>query len=235
MISYEDLVFNPDQYNPLSSHKSVYNKANVPDFTKLDIETLFRSKPNRTMLARSLYRININNGGVSNLDKFVNLIPVAQNEFCMRNDISQYQMAEEDSDEIRDWAELLRVVNNNFTKFCYNYLKWNHFNPFRAKIDVGPLGNRTTKKYSDLLAADIPTIDIYGDYNIERNNKQFWLENKIPTWRASIHTRHLERDNDGLRNGNPDRASLEVFQRGFNMEKVESLIDKWHSKNWWGT
>ncbi len=234
MISYSELIKNPEKYSPLGSHKAVYNKETSPNFARLDVETLFRSKPNQTMLARSLYRVNINNGGVSKLEKFVELVPIAQKEFCMRNDISQYQLAEEESDELRDWAELLRVVNNDFTKFCYNYLKWNHFNPFRARIDVGPLGNRVSKKYSDLMAADIPTIDIYADYNIERNNKQYWLENKIPTWRASIHTRNFDRDNEGLRNGDPDRASLDVFQRSFNMEKVESLIDKWTSKDWWG-
>jgi hypothetical protein len=234
MISYRQLLTEPEKYQPLSSHKSVFDKANSPDYTNIKLEPLFLSGPNKTLLARSLYRVSRNNGGSSPLDKFVKLIPIAQIEFCKRTDVNQYEMAEQQSTAIRDWAELLRCLNNDFMKFCYNLLKWNHFNPFRERTLVGPSDKRKSKKFTELLAADIPTIDVYADYNIEMRNSNHWLDNKIPAWREKIQKRNLDREGGGLRNGNPERASLEVFQRGFDMTTVDSLIDKWQSKDWFG-
>jgi hypothetical protein len=235
MISFKDLIERPDEFSPLSSHKSVFNRANKPAYDQVDLESVFRSQPNKTLLARNLYRIGRNNGLCLTLDKATELIPVAQNEFAKRKNISEYSMAEEQATGIRDWAELLRCVNNDFMHYCYSLFRWNSFNPYRERASVGPSDNKISKKYSDLLADEIPTLDLYADYNVETNDSRKWLGNKIPVWRTSIHTRHFDRNGGGYRYGNPERASLEVFQRGFDMTTPYSLIDKWHSKDWYGS
>jgi hypothetical protein len=234
MISYKDLIYNPEKYQPLSSHKSVFNKESEPNFANVDLEVLFRSNANQISLTKSLFKTSRHNGCKASIDKFAKLIPVAQIKFCQRYDISQYEMAEQQASEERDWAELLRVVNNDFLKFCYNLLQWNSFNPFRERTMVGPSDNRRSKKFNELLAHDIPTIDVYADVNIERKNSQYWLENKFPTWRAHQNVRHFDYDGGGYRNGDRNRASLETIDRGFDMTTVNGLLDKWHSKDWFG-
>lgn len=234
MISYKDLIENPEQYQPLSSHKSVFNKESAKSYANVDLEIVFRSVSNQQFLTMSLYKTYKHNGGRASIDMFTKLIPVAQRTFCQRNDISRYEMAEQQASEERDWAELLRVLNNDFLKFCYNLLQWNNFNPFRERAMVGPSDDRRSKKYNELLAHDIPTIDVYADVQIERKNSQYWLENKFPVWRTHQNTRHFDYDGGGYRNGDRDRASLETIDRGFDMTTVDGLIDKWQSKDWFG-
>ena len=234
MISYKDLLENPEKYQPLSSHKSVFNKESEKSYARVALEPLFRSERNKQFLADSLYATSQRNGGRASIYSFIRLIPVAQRTFCQRNDISKYEMAEQQASEERDWAELVRVVNNDFLKFCYNLLQWNNFNPFRERAMVGPSDDRRSKKYSELLAHDIPTIDVYADVQIERKNSQYWLENRFPAWRAHQNVRHFDYDGGGYRYGDRDRASLETIDRGFDMTTVNGLIDKWQSKDWFG-
>jgi hypothetical protein len=234
MISYRDLIERPEEYQPLSSHKSIFNKESDRPYTNVNLESMFKSLRNRQFLIDSLYATSQRNGGRASIDKFTKLIPVAQRTFCQRNDISKYEMAEQQASEERDWAELVRVINNDFLKFCYNLLQWNKFNPFRERAMVGASDNRHSKKYSELLAHDIGTIDVYADVQIERKNSQYWLENKFPVWRTHQNVRHFDYDGGGYRNGDRDRASLETIDRGFDMTTVNSLIDKWQSKDWFG-
>ena len=234
MISYRDLLQRPNEFQPLSSHKSVFNRASSIGFTEVDITDLFHSSSNQLLLARNLHAVNGKNGGTSKFDVFESLVPKAQKEFCRRNDITAYEMAETQSTGMVDWAELLRVINNNFLKFCYNMLRWNNFNPFRSRAMVGATGSRKSKKYNEMLADDIPTLDIWADQQVERYNSQYWLGNQIPVWRTTLHTRHFDRSNGGLRNGNSDRASLEGFSLGYDMSAAKSLIGKWKADEWWG-
>lgn len=234
MISFKDLLLHPDEYKPLSSHKSVFNKANDPSYVDVDLKSQFTAIKNQGYLARNLHKIAADNGNHARLEKFQALIKVAQKEFCKINDINEYYMAEQEAQGIRDWVELLRCVNNDFLKYCYKLLRWNNFNPYREKTEVGPADNRVTKNYRDLLAHEISTIDVYDDYQIERYNRQFYLENKIPAWQVSIHTRNYDTNPGGYRNGEQDRASLENPIYEYNMGDIYELVDKWKNKDWFG-
>lgn len=234
MISYKHLLEVPQNYDPLGTDKAIKNLANRPDFVHIDIEDVFKSKPNQLMLARNLYNISKHNGGRSNLQTFINLIPRVQKEFCRTRDLSQYDMAESSATGQKDWVLILKAINNAFIKQCYNLLKWNHFVPSRESAMVGPTDDRKMKKFTDLLAHDYGTIDVWEDVDQNRDNSRYWLDNKIPIWRASIHSRPYDRHNEGLRDNNPDRASLEVFQRGFDQSTIFATIDKWQSKDWFG-
>jgi hypothetical protein len=231
MISYRELIENPEKFQPLSSHKSVKNLANEPDYTNVDIKAVFFSNHNRTALAQNLYVISQNNGSHVSYKKFYDAMGGLQARFSKIKNIDEYTMAESQAMSINDWAEVLRCVNNDFIKQCYTILKWNHLVPTRASSMVGPMGNRQRKKYSDMTAEDIPTIDVYEDYQIETMNNKHWLENKIPAWRASIQVRHYDRDNEGLRENNPDRASLDNPMYGYNMDTIHNNIDNWKKKS----
>ena len=198
------------------------------------MEELFNSESNQLMLARNLYNINKANGGRANLQKFIELIPKVQIEFCKENDLNKFDMSESSVTGQKDWALLLRSINNLFIKKCYNLLKWNHFVPTRESTMVGAIGNRRMKKMSELLADDIPTVDVWNDVDVDRNNNQYWLGNRIPIWRESIHRRHYDLHNEGLRENNPGRASLETPIYGYDMSTVNSTINHWDAKKWFG-
>lgn len=236
MISYSHLL-NDDEvikYQPLSTVKSIQNLPNLVEYDKVDIEKIFKSDYNQLMLVRNLYNINKNNGGKITIQKFKELVPKLQNKFCKINNLKNFDMTESESTGQKDWSLILKATNNKFIKHCYNLFKWNIFIPSRERTMVGPVDDRKLKKFTELLASDIPTIDVWEDVDQDRNNSNFWLDNKIPIWRESIHRRNYDKSNQGFRNINPDRASLENFQRSFNMDTIFSTIDNWQSSGWWG-
>jgi hypothetical protein len=234
MISYKHLLEIPQEYQPLSTNKGIRNLANKPSFTQMDMNDVFKSEANQLMLSRNLYNISKRNGGRSNLQKFVKLVPLLQQDFCKTHNLNETDMVESGVTGQKDWVLILKAINNMFIKKCYDLFRWNAFVPTRESTMVGATGNRKMKKLSELLAHDIPTVDVWEDVDQNRNNSQYWLDNKIPIWRESISRRWLDKSNEGLRDNNPDRASLENFQRGFDQSTIFSIIDNWTTSGWFG-
>jgi len=234
MISHRELVYRPERYQPLSSVKSVNNLANEPDFTNVDINALFTSRPNIDMLTSNLYKVARQNGSRSNIHKFKKMVPILAMQFKTANNLREYETAEAEATGMNNWVEVLKTVNNQFMKYCYRRLKWNHFVPTREWAEVGPAGDRKQKRFQELTAADAPALDFWRQQETQRMNKHFRYGNKIPFWQTSMHTRHFERDNGGLAHDDPDRASLDTPVYGYDMENVKSTIDKWQKEDWFG-
>ncbi len=234
MFTRKELLETPELYIPLSSIKSVRNKANDPDYTRLDLKSFFMSENNKTQLARNLYSIGRKNGVNGQLEKYQKLIPLAMIEFDKRYPIQDWDTVESTSTEQQDWAEILRVVNNQFIKFCYSLLKWDQFNPFRERVEVGAHGDRRMVKMSEVTAADIPTIDVAGDVEIQRMNKHFRYNNQVPVWQRSMHNRHYDTANEGLAQRDSDRASLNNPIYAMDISNVEAVMNNWTESGWFG-
>lgn len=236
MIPYNDLINRPELYSPLSSHKSIRNLPAAEQFDKVNLYDAFHSKYNKDILAKSLYETGCNNGYSAPFQKFQALVPRAMHEFCLRTDISEYRVAENGATGQSNWLEELDAINNDFLKYCYNLFKWNKFNPYRAYATVGDSEHRHQKKYSELLAHDIPTIDVWAVQEVQVKNNNFRYNNQIPIWQKSMNTRHFDRTSEasGLAQRDPNRASLETPVRGYDMSSIYKLLDQWKSDSWFG-
>lgn len=234
MIPFKNLLEDPENYQPLATEKGWRNRPNEVGYTNVDIFSVFVSDSNQALLANSLYQTARQNGNKASLEKFFNLIPLALDEFCKKTDISGYAMAEDTATGIVNWTDILRAVNNDFLKFCYNLLKWNTFNPFRSWVEVGDAENRRQVRMQDVLADDIPTINVWATQDTQRENKNFRYENKIPVWQWSMNTRHYDKSNEGFACGDPDRASLDNPIYGYDMKPIYKVLDNWTKSDWFG-
>jgi hypothetical protein len=234
MMSHQDLIFNPEKYEPLGSVKSVNNKSCDLDFTDVNIEELFKSQSNMRMLSYKIHKIHRQNGGRSSINKFYKLLPTIAKVFCKNNNINEYEVVEINATHHNNWVETLKAINNEFTKVCYKYLKWNTFVPTREMVEVGPSNNRKQVRLNEIQAPDQATIDVWSNQETQIINKHFRYGNKIPIWQKSMNKRHYDRGNEGLVENDPDRSSLDTPIYGYNMEKIYSVIDKWNSTDWFG-
>jgi len=233
-IPYRDLIVQPEKYQPLSSVKSVMNVENEPDFTDIHLESVFKSRPNMLMLARNLYKIHRQNGGRSSIEKFRAMTPRLAHAFSKRTNIDEYMTAEACATGFNNWVEALKAINNDFIKYCYNWIKWNHFVPTREWAEVGATGERKQVRFNQLQPDDNTTLDLWRTQEIQRMNKHFRYGNKIPVWQRTMHNRYYDRANEGLKENDPDRASLETPIYGYNMTNIHAMIDKWHNEEWFG-
>ena len=100
------------------------------------------------------------------------------------------------------------------------------WNPFRAFTVVGTKNefeNTMTKKSYHDMVYDIDNtrnMDVWNDQETIRQNSNFRYNNALPIWQTSISKRNYDRSNDGLHDGNKDRASLENLVRGYDMSDV---------------
>lgn len=233
MISQKALLFDSDKYHPLGSLKSVFNVPSEQDFVSVNMVRVFLCDRNMSLMSKSLHNIHLNNGGKSPIAKFNKLVPLLAKQFISTRDLSQYQSVEYESTGFNNHVDLLKSINSEFQKYCYSYLRWNAFVPTRAWTEVGPSDDRKQKRMSELTADDIPTIDIWQQQEISVMSKFFRDNNRIPIHQHRMHTRHYDRGNDGLK-AEPDRASLDNFQRGFKMDSIYAGLDKWTNDGWFG-
>jgi hypothetical protein len=228
----KNLLHDPERYQPLGSVKGYRNQPSQEQFIDLNLEELFLSAANISLCSKRLFGLYRESGGRGKRDDFDLIIPKMMFKFCEENDCNAYKLADEDSTEIRDYTALLRTINADLVKQVSDKFRANVFNPFRASITVGSTGNRVQKKMSDLLAVDIPTIDIWADNETTVYNSKFRDNNQIPVYRTSIHTRNYDRANEGL--NNQDMESLETPIYAYDMSKVQESLDKWKKEDWFG-
>ncbi len=131
------------------------------------------------------------------------------------------------------YIEALSKVNRDFyNTHLQNYddthsTELPDYNPYRANIIVGTkneLQNDIAQKSMvDMIyfPEQMRQIDVWQDYDIIRANSNFRYNNEIPIWQNLNKSRiGLDRDNEGLHAGNPDRASLNNLSRGYIMDDV---------------
>ena len=232
MISEQDLLDRPDEYEPLGSVKSIRNRA--AKMPKIDLVRLFTSEKNIILLKRNLYRISQSNGSNDSKMYISELVDYNLYKYLDEHDISNYKLAEYQAVEFDDYVSLLRYINIEFLKFCYGDLKWNQFNPFREYIEVGPVDARRQVKYSEVTAADIPTINIWATQETAISCNKFRHHNAVPYYQAHMHQRHYDRSNEGLKTQSANESSLEAPIYGYDMVPIHKLLNSWTKDGWFG-
>ncbi len=233
MFSKKDLILHPEELQPLGSIKGVEYRPSLP-FINLDMNKLFNSEGNTLLLSNNVYSIYQQNGGRVKKEKLYEIVPKLMAEFNNNKNLNNYELVEMQATNQKNWSSILKAINYDFIKFCYKYFKWNTFNPFREYAQVGDNDHRRYKRFQDLMPDDYCTLDLWREQFIQIDNSRFRDNNAIPEYRASIHTRNYDTSNEGLREGNSDRASLENFQRGFDMRTIYKMIDNYKDRDWYG-
>jgi hypothetical protein len=231
-ITKHDLMYNPHLVQPLGSHKGALNK---PTPVKIDIYELFLSNENVTVLCNNLHQVYQQNGGQSTRDKFRKLVLLLQHKFIKSADLYQYDLADRDVLGRYSYVEILRAINEDFSKMVYNYFKWNVYNPFHDLVDVGNGSSvcRRLKKGDELQPEDYGTLDLWRNQITQVSNKNFRDNNKIPVYRAGLHTRNYDRSNEGLKY-DTDLSSMENQIHGYDMKEIRKSVCNYKSDEWFG-
>lgn len=233
-IPFKDLINTPQDYRPLGSVKSTRDLPNPQQFTSMNITKLFLAPSNKIMLARQLYAASKENGGQANLNRFVALVKELTEVYAKQHDLNSCMMNEAPETGQIDWVLTLQAINNEFLQHCYDQLQWNKYVPTREKTTVGAFGERRLKELKDLTAEDIPTVNVWAAYDINRSNKNFRYMNQIPPWQSSMNTRHFDRGNEGFHTKYADRASLNTPVRGYDMSTTSKTLNNWTRTGWFG-
>ncbi len=231
MLSKYDLLCRPELVQPLGTRKGVLNK---PTNIIIDLKELFLSSINSNNLNASLYAIYKQNGGKANSGTFAKLIQLLQKKFVKDNVLEDYNTAESQATGINNYVDALRAINLDFHKLVYRYFKWNIYNPFHDDIEVGPSENRTIKKSAEIMPEDFGTLDLWREQFTMVLNRNFRDCNRIPAYRTGIHSRHIDRANEGLRENNPDRSSLETPVYGYDMTRINDSLCNYKQDEWYG-
>jgi hypothetical protein len=199
----------------------------------IDIVNLFTSKQNRKLLCNNLHVIYAQNGGKSSIYKFYYVCNLLIDKFVKENNLYEFEFADEQATCLDNYVEKLKIINKTFIKECYKHFQWDIFNPFHDKIEVGVHGRRSLKKMHELTPDDHLTLDLWREQSTHVSNKNFKDNNKIPTYRASLHTRHFDKSNEGLRENDPNRSSLETPIYGYDMSEIYKGLDNYKSESWY--
>jgi hypothetical protein len=221
MIPYRDLIFHPEEYKPFATVTGVRNKASEP-FVSVDLNKLFMSESNTRLLYNSLMksRIQLSTG-----------LPDLMTRFRDDHDLNQFDNVESQAVGYKQWVEVLRVINNQFLQYCHKFEVDPVGNPFRTGILVGDHDQRIQKKPSELLAQDIPTIDVWRQQEISISSKKFRDENRFHRARVAQHVRNYDYDNKG---SGIHGESLEAAPRYYDQSEAHKLVGKWKKEEWFG-
>jgi len=136
------------------------------------------------------------------------------------------------------YIEALSKFNREFFKKYYYFVKrvdpyeltgltgepdWN---PYKARMTVGSKNEfentMARRSYMDMVyfPEKWGEIDVWKDQDVIRYNKNFRYNNELPVWNSPGAKRWYDRSNEGLHDGDPDRASLDTPVRGYIMEDV---------------
>ena len=219
---------------PIGSIKAEKNKPYKNDFVNIDINATFLSSSNINALSNRLYTDHKTYGGKTNKSEFHNLIVKMANHFAKTTNFKEYHTVDNQSIGYDNWTEILNTINTQFKNKVYNAFKWNAFVPSRSVITVGSYNNRKDVSYDRLTADDAKIIDFWQKDEIQVINNYSRYCNKIPIWRQSMVVRNYDKNEKGLRNRDPDRASLDNHIHGYNMTNIYKTLDAWDNKNWFG-
>jgi hypothetical protein len=231
MLSLQDLMISPENIQPLGSRKGVLNK---PTGIKIDIKELFLSLSNVSNMAVNTHNIYRQNGGKTCLKKFKELIILLMKKFAKENDLYGYETVENHTMQIYNYPMILKTINKDFVDFAHKYFGWDNYNPFRDLVEVGTCENKTLKKSADLRPDDYLTLEVWREQFTQVLGRNYRADNKIPVYRTSIHTRHYDRSNEGLKHNDSNRASLDTPIYGYDMREIHKGINNYKSEEWYG-
>lgn len=229
-LDYPDKwYYNSEQMNP------IMNLPNMKD--------IFRNEENTHYLIRIMIGYN-NKYGNKDLDPITIADRVAQyqDEFLFDPKFSNFKSV------TNDWTVELDYINKHFFDKYKEYLKYGDkmtlqqmekellkeldqkidFNPYRHEAYIHGKGK---VKYKDMTVYDIRALDVWKPQQITADSSKFRYNNEIPSWRRSLHRRHFDVANDGLRY-TPYSSSREVPIRGYNMKEIIDASEKYKKKSW---
>jgi hypothetical protein len=194
----------------------------MTDYASVKLEDIFLSESNASMLNNNVCRLYENQEGKpADYHLFLPITKKYMDQFAVRESIHRFVAVNNiEITEKYDWLEVLRCINNRFLKFVQRALRPNALLPSRATVEVGDGENRHRKKFSELLAHDIPTIDVWAVQEVQQYNQHFRYNNTIPVWQRSMAKRHYDRSNEGLAE-TEESSSRETIQRGFDMSEIQ--------------
>lgn len=191
------------------------------------------------------YKYQVKHGVQLDWNFFLKKVPKWMDEYATDTNIYRYVedpvaiYTSDLSQLYKYYIEALSKMNREFYKKYYYVVKkvdeyelpgltgkpdWN---PYRARMTVGTKdefqNNMSRKSYMDMLyyPEQWNQIDVWQDQDIIRANSNFRYNNEIPIWQDLNRARvGLDRDNEGLHDGNPDRASLNNQIHGYLMEDI---------------
>ena len=226
----EDLfMLRPDLVQPLGTQKAI---ANLPTDIPVDMNQMFLSDRNILLLLEGLYLTYTQNGGKHGKQKFAAFVQSMAKNFVQTNNLHAYEIAEFEAIGYNDHVECLRAINLDFTKECYKYFKWNDFN-FQQRYEVGKHEKRVLKKGYEFDHTDHGTLDLWRQTSTMSLNRNFRDQNRIPPHRAHAQVRHYDRGNEGLRENNPNRASLDGQIHGYDMSSIYNQLGNYSKEKWY--
>lgn len=206
---------NMNEYCPIS----VKDEMNPPSINYLDELTntdIFLSKKNIHYMTHYLIAMNEKNKTGNNPSDLVHLVPKMMVEWASKEKLNDSEYA------YSDILLTLAFLNEQFLinhANVYDRSNLSTRNIFRVndKITIDGCGNQESKKYNEMTAVDYQNIDVWQSQQVYTYDKRNRYGNEIPTWQKSMNIRQYERNSDGLHESNPDRASLDMQIRGYNM------------------
>ena len=86
-----------------------------------------------------------------------------------------------------------------------------------------------------MLADDIKELNVWQQYDINTDRSKYRYGNTIPVWQRSMNVRHVDRSNEGLREGNDSfRSSLDTPIYAYDMRKVRDMVARFEDEKWFG-
>ena len=126
-----------------------------------------------------------------------------------------------------DQTQILDFINKDFLKdpmvinvYTDKLTKSDRLNVFRSTEFADNAGHFKKKSYDKMTADEYKNIDVWHETELFSTKNKFRYANQIPNWQKSMNVRHYDKSNSGLHEADPDRASLDVFQRGYDMSNI---------------
>jgi len=205
-------------YCPISV-KDEMNMPSVNYLGELTNSEIFLSKKNIHYMTYHIIALSNMNKTGADTTKLAKTIPNMMIEWARKEDLNDFEYI------YPNVLLILGFLNEKFLgshSSIYDRVDLTARNVFRIKdrVTVDACGNQELKRYEEMTAADYQNIDVYQDQQTYTYDALNRYKNKFPIWQYSMSSRPYDLSNDGLHTSNPDRASLDMQVRGYDMSNI---------------
>jgi hypothetical protein len=227
-------LFRPETYQ-LGTVKGLKNASKVrsleedaatteKNYRKVILE-IFTSKKNKYRLVFLMDRAARLGGEKKSLDELSRIVEREMEVFL--SEVGVPTPVEHQATGLIDYVSVLEAMNSMMLKRGEKYFR-NQMLPARGYV-MGQFP-RGKKKMTQLLASDYQHIRFAEPEKVYSLNLNFRENNRIPVERWSRHMRHVDRSNEGLAEGDPERASLETPVRVHrDLSQFVAAVNNWEN------
>lgn len=178
----------------------------------------FMTVSNQMYITKQIYQLHRSNSGFLNYLHFKTILPEKMWKWITKFNIprTSYNM------------DTLVYLNKTFIKQHSDLYEFKARDEIEVLVDTNVYKNETTigycdddydihttkKKYSDLMAADYGSIDVWKPISTEVTNADLRMRNQVPIWQKSMNKRHYDSANQGY-HSTSERASLNTPVSGY--------------------